>query len=545
MTDLTIGTLRASATDWPAPDEVPVMLQHLADQRLGAALSGQSLPDGDWCIRRLDVPVVLDPDRPLSALETDWADQIVTILRQSLTDGSADVVRYERPEEAVDDLLRGLVTGRAERVWAWRQVGLLTPDDPEPVSDPRTLFLRVLDRLPQGVAGAMARLLAAVGVVPAHRLLGREGWAVVATLAAREAGADWRLSELTVDAGPTASGAADQDASDATGSVSAAAGGRLPQPVADDSIALSAARVASGALAAAFRHSGLRADRATLEAWAVLVLAAVDPVLLRRIGGLQPGLVATVADGLRSPSAGRAGLAAHSPARSARPSHQNARVDDQTGADASTPRPAVGARQADASARPGSDPRGLDGSQPPGTAVTSSDASERPSEPNPDTVATRWGGLLFLLNTASAAGLPKVLDEPPLAARPASWVLHQLGLALVPAAADDPAVLAFAGLIAPPPDDAADDAERAALTLCAIGWAASTAALLRTEGDERDDFTIVRGLAGRDATILHEPGWVEVRLSLDDVDLDIRRAGLDVDPGWVWWLGQVVRFRYE
>jgi hypothetical protein len=36
-----------------------------------------------------------------------------------------------------------------------------------------------------------------------------------------------------------------------------------------------------------------------------------------------------------------------------------------------------------------------------------------------------------------------------------------------------------------------------------------------------------------------------VHLSLDDVDLDVRRAGLDGDPGWVWWLGQVVRFVYE
>jgi hypothetical protein len=41
------------------------------------------------------------------------------------------------------------------------------------------------------------------------------------------------------------------------------------------------------------------------------------------------------------------------------------------------------------------------------------------------------------------------------------------------------------------------------------------------------------------------PGWVEVYLPLDGVDVAVRRAGLDVDPGWVPWLGTVVMFRYE
>jgi hypothetical protein len=28
------------------------------------------------------------------------------------------------------------------------------------------------------------------------------------------------------------------------------------------------------------------------------------------------------------------------------------------------------------------------------------------------------------------------------------------------------------------------------------------------------------------------------------VDTGVRLAGLDLDPGFVWWLGAVVRFRY-
>jgi hypothetical protein len=107
MSDLLIGRMSASVADWPDDWQVPVMLRHLAEDRLDDALREHPLPDGEWCVRRLDIALELDPERPLSALETRWADRILAVLRQSLRDGSSDVVRYERPEQAEDDLLRG------------------------------------------------------------------------------------------------------------------------------------------------------------------------------------------------------------------------------------------------------------------------------------------------------------------------------------------------------------------------------------------------------------------------------------------------------
>lgn len=54
------------------------------------------------------------------------------------------------------------------------------------------------------------------------------------------------------------------------------------------------------------------------------------------------------------------------------------------------------------------------------------------------------------------------------------------------------------------------------------------------------------------ANLVRRPGWmsysqthVEVWMPLSDIDLRIRRAGLDIDPGWVPWLGQVIRFHYD
>ena len=42
-----------------------------------------------------------------------------------------------------------------------------------------------------------------------------------------------------------------------------------------------------------------------------------------------------------------------------------------------------------------------------------------------------------------------------------------------------------------------------------------------------------------------EPGWIELHLPLSSVETPIRRLGLDLDPGWLPWLGCVVRIIYE
>ena len=48
----------------------------------------------------------------------------------------------------------------------------------------------------------------------------------------------------------------------------------------------------------------------------------------------------------------------------------------------------------------------------------------------------------------------------------------------------------------------------------------------------------------RRAEVVADPGWFEVRLPLAGVSTDVRRAGLDLDPGYVPWLGVVLKFVY-
>lgn len=134
---------------------------------------------------------------------------------------------------------------------------------------------------------------------------------------------------------------------------------------------------------------------------------------------------------------------------------------------------------------------------------------------------TDWGGLLLLLH---------LVEE--------GEDLHALGTALLHPLTDrddepldpaDPALLAFAGLgpdddpPPPPAEPPTTDHIRQRLDTLGLG---------------------VEQVCRKPAVIVADPGWIEARFSLDDVDVDIRRAGLDLDPGWLPWLGVVVRFRY-
>ena len=64
-------------------------------------------------------------------------------------------------------------------------------------------------------------------------------------------------------------------------------------------------------------------------------------------------------------------------------------------------------------------------------------------------------------------------------------------------------------------------------------------------GTDEDPRDLVARISARAGVIVQDPGWIEFRLRLADVDLDVRRAGLDLDPGFVPWLGAVVVIRYE
>ena len=52
-------------------------------------------------------------------------------------------------------------------------------------------------------------------------------------------------------------------------------------------------------------------------------------------------------------------------------------------------------------------------------------------------------------------------------------------------------------------------------------------------------------LAARPGEVVADPGWIELHLSLSEVDVEVRTAGLDLDPGFLPWLGVVVTVSYD
>lgn len=513
MTDLAIRRLSATVHgDGDLAPRVRRMLTQLAQRRLDEALQAADLPPGDWCVRRLEVGITIDPARPDGALETQWAAAVVDALRQALVAGSGNVVHYQRRVDALVDLVASAAAGRTERSWAWRRIGLLAPDDPQPESASAEAVLAVLRRHPAEALGVVVRTARVAGIAALHRLLGARGWRQLGRLVCPGFDVEVPLVECT-----TATGA--------------------------QTAALAAELLSRSTLGAGFRQSRLRLGPLTARAWAVLIAADADPSVLSR-----PAAAAVVDEirhvliGGRRPApplhraAGPVEIAASSGALSA--DHTTIKTDPAV--EIATP---PWSRPADRSESDNC--AGHRTEQPAVDAVpTVRPAHEADGETETGRTSrpTLWAGLLFLLNTAEQADVPEsLLEDPAFAARMLPWVLHGIASQLVPAAADEPAVLAFARLV-DPPTSPPSDLEQQRLGAHAHRWAAATAARLERDGE--DPLAVVAEVALRRGDVVVEPGWVETHLSLTDVDVDIRRAGLDIDPGWIPWLGAVVRFVY-
>jgi hypothetical protein len=145
-------------------------------------------------------------------------------------------------------------------------------------------------------------------------------------------------------------------------------------------------------------------------------------------------------------------------------------------------------------------------------------AMEHPSEA---------AGLFLLVRPLILLGLPQWLDAHPREALGAfAWALFAAVMGRVPVPATDPVwrVLPEA------------DASAEALTAWRVGL----------------DRWLWRRTRVRLADVVRRPGWITfaegttlVRFRLAGADIRLRRHALDVDPGWVPWLGHAIRFAYD
>ncbi len=212
-----------------------------------------------------------------------------------------------------------------------------------------------------------------------------------------------------------------------------------------------------------------------------------------------------------------------------------------------SPRPASAAQPADASTspqdttrtvRPALESNATTASRihatAPADAAPIGVAPRRPAPPiatDGDWRPTACGGLLFLLPVLARAGL--VQGESPDDTRIAALRVLQAALRRVRAPDDDPAWRLLADLPALAPAAARDAQARASHEL----------ALARRWLHRHARIGLV-SLVRRPARLSFTSTHIDLRFTLAGADPRVRRAGLDLDPGWLPWFGRVVAFQF-
>jgi hypothetical protein len=467
------------------------LLRRVLDEALETALERAGVPlHAEVCLRKIASRVALDLGATDDALVVAWSLALSQSIAAATRNSDTDVLIFGSRRHALATFAADVAAAELARAWAYRQLGLgdlaLSP-----VPRRAELLVRALVRDPAAIVPRLVDLARRARLRSLSPLLTPAQWTRLAHAAAGALGAAEAARTLLSPATTSTSGHAPESMFDEP---DAALPGPSPLtgPLARE-LAAVAASLAPEALTAA----------------ALLCVLASDPARLADLPARTRAIARVLSPGTAAPT----------------PEHR------------SDPHPAT--------RRP-----------PSATAIATATATATTTEQTEPADApllalrphgdTELGGLLFLLHLVAELALPAEL-ELAYPARSSTWVLHQWARALTGAEPHDPARLAFAGLPPdarpptvgeppPTPDESAsieDYAHRIA------------AALHRRLGEPELPLpALVDRVTRRRARIVADPGWLEVHLSMRDVDTAIRRAGLDLDPGFVPWLGVVLGFVY-
>ncbi|MFN0122736.1 MAG: hypothetical protein ACKV2V_19735 [Blastocatellia bacterium] len=489
MTDVRIGKfathyhLPASAV--AARRRLSATQQMVLAETLTYAIERAGVPEhGELCIRRIRIRLRINLRRTDTALALAWGEALAAEIAAALRGQPSDnVVFYADRRAALHDMALALARGDDRRRWAWRRVGLWRAAEQVTSHEAHLELARALADDPPLIVAAL-RWWLAEGLLPVvlTRFTG-DIWETLARAILAETGAADGLRSVEESATPT-----------------------------PESIGLAMRLLRAARLPRAFAAAPAHIREQAAIPLATLAVIEGEPALLRR--DCAPALLSLVAGAIRR-------------------------------AETDAPPPLHNRAEKAAGKTEAPEPRGAETTAP-----------EQP-ENTRRRAFTEYGGLLFLLGIIEDLGLPDALAaNTALGSRPLRHTLHRLALTLVPAAPDDPAALAFAGLgpDATPPSDEESPEEWAwtETALEAVGKAAEQmvkhlATLLARPGETPAQ--TLTWVCRRRAEILADAlpdatAWIDAHFSLDQAATDIRRAGLDLNPGYLSWLGTVVRFIY-
>jgi hypothetical protein len=447
------------------------------------ALEEVDLPPGaEVCIQTLYVPVHLRLAGTDLSLARVWSQALAEAIRRAVAGRQVSgVVYYPSRVHALIDFAAGAARGDLDRAWAWGLLGLCRTGGR--ISDREAVaeLVRALVEESSAIVPVLSALADAEMLERLGRQLAVEQWLTLAGAALGARGAPG------LTGGPIEP-------------VPPARSGHLRRVVARSRLAASLIRLTGGA--AALDH-----------ALAALVVIETDPAALSAPTETVRSLIATIAGHMRSVA-----LDQNEP--------------EQGASRSSTILPPLDHPDLDRQ----SEPDGVISEQ----ERAPVDARRRGR--------TRFGGLLFLCGVVEDLNLPEEAARFAAGAgRSVRWALHRLALKLVPADVHDPAVLAFAGLLpgAEPPSAGAEpvsDAEAVVLEEFAGRIVVRLRNLLGRSDQPAGE--LLRLVCERRAEVIADPGWIEVHFALEEVSTELRRAGLDLDPGYLPWLGVVLKFTY-
>lgn len=472
------------------------VLQDVLDESLETALERLGVPcDEEICIRDIYVPVSLRLSASNAQLCAQWSLALAGYIEQAVRRGGPAVVRYLSPLHALSDLALGVARGELGRAWAWRQMGLIETSSGATPS-------RISDQL----VAALEREPAAI--LPVLITVARDG--ALPSLIARLPAAAWpRLAIGSLAAGGVTCMRWDDVERACT----------EPKRCTDS---FERARIVRCLESSALGRAARNAPCEIAESASIRPVLAVL-ALLDRDRGLLLRSAERVADLL-------AGAVAELEARAGTPPNAGEQVPWSGGiVDPVDVAEATRSRHE------------WDRSHNLSAAI--------PHEPSlPEIQRQRGfshaGGLLLLLGIVDDSDVAREIVESELGTRRTqAWALHQLALALSGMDERDAAALAFAGLgpqIDPP--SLGEEPPTSAEMVQLLAWRRRLEDELATRVPGRKG--VLAWVCRRKAEIVADPGWIEVHLSLDEVSTEIRRAGLDLDPGYLPWLGIVIKFVY-
>ena len=502
-------------------DRLDRALQHLSTDGLDEVLDG-SLGGGAYavCIASLTVELELASDGAIGTIADAWGASIASAIDARVARGGSVVV-YPREFDAAVDVCRSVAVADNDRIWAWEQLGLV----PRGAS---TGTPAMVDRV---VRDRPTMIPALVGAMqPGTRVpMTDDGWR--------------RSARSFVDtvqrSGRIVYPARDGASAPASMTLTAASDSADPTMR-----ATMAARIVDVLPPSVW----LAAPESERVALIELAMSCVAPLALA-----DPLAVEFVVDTVRERVAG-------TPLRVRHDDQRLGREQDERGEAVDALRPSV---ESDSSTTtegpPVAEPSPTEEGTSDGPGDLDEDRSNRldvaadAKDPDPERenggrlLTSAFGGVWYLARAIEDLEVVGALSEGPASGLPIGHALRRVVAEATGVDPRDPVVVALANDGTDLPDLGSATGENGMQDHGRSIEHAITAqaTVLRSWFIDRvGDSDPLDWVWRRNATMEVERGWIEVTFLLDDVDLRLRRTGIDLDPGYLWWRGAVVRFRH-